>query len=199
MEKEQDGISPVVIVVLGLCAVIGLAYLFIQNVSGSRIASNESAAIAGLRAYLGAQNTFRRSDYYGIGKKVYANTRDGTGFTDLYQVGGPGSKSEAIKLIDITFAEATVGGRPKAGYLFADITADADGPYDPVTGCGLCAVPASYNRSGRNIFIVDVTGTVYLKDAAVRYPGLRTGETPPPLTVYPDPTEIATWLPVGSE
>ncbi|MHC4504717.1 MAG: DUF2950 family protein [Planctomycetota bacterium] len=165
---------------------------------GSRIASNESCAIAYLRGYLSAQHMFKRSSFYGIGKKVYANPRDGVGFSDLYQVGhGAGPRGEALEMIDVTFADARWGYRrkkPKAGYYFADLEYD-----DYTTDCGLCAAPASYNRSGRNIFIVDVTGTVYEKDAAAEFPNVRTGDAVLPLRAYPDAKAITTWIPVGSE
>ncbi|MHC4506096.1 MAG: DUF2950 family protein, partial [Planctomycetota bacterium] len=165
---------------------------------GARIASNESCAIASLRAYLAAQNYFKRRCLYGTAKKVYANPRDGVGFSDLYQVGhGAGPRGEALEMIDVTLADARWGYRrnkPRAGYYFADLEYD-----DYTTDCGLCAVPANYNRSGRNIFIVDVTGTVYQKDAAAEFPNVRTGDAVPPLRTYPDARAITTWIPVGTE
>ena len=174
------------------------AALAVPSGGGSRIASNESCTIASLRGYLGAQNTFKRNCSYGIGKKVYANPRDGVGFSDLYQVGhGAGPRGEVLKMIDVAFADARWGYRrhkPKAGYYFADLEYD-----DYSTDCGLCAVPASYNRSGRNIFIIDATGTVYQKDAAAEFPNVRTGDAVLPLRAYPDAKAITTWIPVGSE
>ena len=189
---------------VGLAALVavGIALpscnLFLPPLRGSRTASNESATIAGLRAYLGAQNVFHRTDYYGIGKKVYANPKDGVGFSDLYQIGYPSApRGEPFKLIDVTFANASAGNpgpRPKAGYYFADLHYK-----DYSTGCGLCAVPASYNRSGRNIYIIDVTGTVYQKDAAAEFTGVTTGSKVPPLKTYPSAQALTTWIPVGSQ
>ena len=89
-----------------VCAVAGLAILVLVAVLSARvlrrdkIASNESAAIGALRAYLSAQNQFKRSDSYKTGSLVYANTRDGAGFPDLYQIGGPGSDGKVLRLID---------------------------------------------------------------------------------------------------
>ena len=198
MGREGDGLALGVIVVFAVGSVLGLAYVLIQNVTCSRTASNESAAIACLRAYLGAQYTFHRTDYYGIGKKVYANPKDGVGFSDLYQIGYPSApRGEPFKLIDVTFANASAGNpnrKPKAGYCFADLRYA-----DYSVECGLCAVPASYNRSGRNIFIIDITGVVYQKDAAAVYPGLQTGDTVPPLTRYPDAEALTPWTAVGSQ
>ncbi len=149
-------------------------------------ASNEAAAIAGLRAYLGAQGVFQRKAYYGDeAGKVCANPKDGQGFPDLYKVGEPEADGGPLKLIDRTFAEATSPARPKSGYYFVDITADADGPYDPATDCGLCAVPARYKKSGVNTYIINFTGTVYYRD--------NDGK---PVTTWPD-VEKEGWKPVG--
>ncbi len=164
-----------------------IAAIAIPNLLASKMVSNEAAAIAGMRAYLGAQNTFHRTDFYGKGALVYANPKDGRGFPDLYEVGG-----EKIKLIDEMFAKATVDGTPKAGYYFADLEYD-----DYAIDCGLCAAPAAYNSTGRNIFIIDVMGTIYQMDATGTYPGIETGDRVKPLTKYPSTKELQTrWLPV---
>jgi hypothetical protein len=144
------------------------------------MASNEAATITGCRAYLGAQGVFHRIPRYGKSKRVYANSRDGAGFPDLFQIGGPGSANNAIKLIDPAMARATGPATAKAGYYFVDIKYD-----DYSTDCGLCAVPARYGRSGLNTFIIDITGTVYKKDTGGR-----------PVTRYPDTAKDG-WLPVG--
>ncbi len=193
---------------VGLAALVavGIALpscdLFIPHTDG-RIVSNESVTMAYLRAYLSAQNQFKRSDFYGIGKTVYANPSDGNGFADLYQLGYPSApRGEVFGMIDVTFADAGARNpspKPKAGYLFADITGCGNVPYDYTVDCGLCAVPASYNRSGRNIYIIDVTGTVYQKDAAAEYPWIQTGDGVPPLKRYPDLKTLVTWTPVGWE
>jgi hypothetical protein len=149
----------------------------------SRVASNETAAVAALRVYVAAQNIFHRTDFYGKGELVYANVRDGAGLPDLYEVGG-----REIKLIDRAFARATGPETPKAGYYFVDIVKGADGrDYDPRIEFGLCAVPARYDRTGRNTLMVDVTGTVYLRDNGGK-----------PVTRYPSEKELAArWVPVG--
>ena len=148
-----------------------------------------SAAIAGLRAYLGAQGTFQRVDRYGKKKLVYANPIDGKGLADLYRVGGLLKESDGseIKFIDLAFARATSPQTAKAGYWYVEIMGDAvDGkPYDYTNACGLCAVPAVYGETGIDTFIVDLTGTVYRKD---------TGGAP--VQVYPD-TANEGWEPVG--
>jgi len=170
-------VSSAVLLIVPLLAVVSA--IAIPNLVSSRIASNEVAAIAGLRAYVGAQGTFHRRDYYGKGELVYANPVDGQGFSDLHEVGG-----QQIKLIDYSMARATSSTRAKAGYYFVDLTGSEEGPYDYRYYFGLCAVPAQYPRTGRNTFVMDVTGTVYKKDTGGR-----------PVTVYPDTNDG--WLPVG--
>jgi hypothetical protein len=64
--------------------------------------------------------------------------------------------------------------------------------------CGLCGAPKSYNRSGRNVFVIGVAGTVYQKDAAaVRT--CATGDEVTPETGYPSATALTEWIPVGAE
>jgi len=145
-------------------------------------------AIASLRAYLGAQSTFRRVDRYGKGKLVYANTIDGEGLPDLWRIGGTLEKLDGteLKLIDLAFARATSPNTAKSGYWYVEITGDAaTGPYDHAQDFGLCAVPAVYGKTGLHTFIVDLTGTVYKKDTRGT-----------PVRVYPD-IEKEGWVPVG--
>jgi hypothetical protein len=153
------------------------------------MANNSSAAIPGLRTYLGAQGTFQRVDRYGKGELVYANPKDGVGFPDLYRIGGPLAAPDGteIKLIDLALARATSPETNKAGYWFVEITSDAvtGRPYDYTKDCGLCAVPAAYGKTGLYTYIIDLTGTVYKKDNGGK-----------PVTVYPD-VEKDGWRPVG--
>ncbi|MHC4249070.1 MAG: DUF2950 family protein [Planctomycetota bacterium] len=154
-----------------------------------RMAGGHSGAIAGLRAYMGAQGAFQRVDRYGKGKRVFANTVDGAGFPDLYRIGGPLDKPDGteIKLIDLAVVRATSPERAKAGYWFVEITSDAvtGKPYDYAVDCGLCAVPAVYGKSGLYTYIINITGTVYKKDNGGK-----------PVTVWPD-VEKEGWVPVG--
>jgi len=202
VEPQRDDlfVGGILVVAIGSVVTVFLA----TSYHGSRrVPHYGSYTVAGLRAYLSAQNQFKRTDFYGIGKKVYANPFNGNGLADLYQLGYPSApRGEAFGMIDVTFADASARNpspKPKAGYLYADITSCANVPYDHTMDCGLCAVPASYIRSGRHIFIIDVTGTVYQKDAAAEYPWIQTGDPVPPLTRYPDPKELVTWTPVGTE
>ena len=79
--------------------------------------------------------------------------------------------------------------RARPGYYFVDITHDAQGAeFDFSIDCGLCAVPAEYDRTGRNTFLIDVTGTVYQKDTQGW-----------PVWLYPANPVAKGWIPVGGE
>ena len=172
-----------------LIVLVTLAWLAMGNVSSFPMASNESCAIASLRAYLGGQGTFKRRRRYRGGDTVYANPFSGTGFPDLYCVGGPSGKSRGIdiNLIDLALARATSPETPKAGYWLIDIIADKrTGFYDFTKECGLSAMPAVHGETGLHTFVIDIRGTVYKKDNGGK-----------PVTVFPDVGKDG-WLPVGS-
>ncbi len=152
---------------IGVAALIAVS-IVASRLGPARMASNETAAIAALRTYLGAQSQFHRTDHYGKGHRVYANPDDGSGYPDLYEIGGPGSGGKRLELIDREFAEARHGGpfeKPRSGYLFIDIEYD-----DFSTDCGLWAYPARHDRSGRNVFFIDMTGVVYHNDLRGQIP-----------------------------
>ena len=184
--KESRIKIAIAVVAVGVALLVGADVAWTVLFGHSHGPNYEGAAIAGLRACLGAQGVFRREDRYGKGALVYANPVDGKGFPDLYRVGGPreSETGDELKLIDIAFARATSAESPKSGYWFVDIIADTKaGPYDFTEDCGLCAVPARYGKSGLHTFIIDARGTVYKKDnggAAV--------------TIWPDSKEDG-WLP----
>ncbi len=164
---------------------ICLVLMVIPSLVMSEAASNETSAIVSLETYASAQVRFHRNDHYGIGKRVHANPKDGAGFPDLYEIGGPDSGGTVLGLIDRHFAEATSPERARCGYWFVDITGDANGPYDFTKQFGLCAVPAEHGRSGRSTFIIDASGKVYLKWTEGR-----------PVRIWPD-VYAEEWIPVG--
>ena len=172
-----------------LIALATLAWTVMPNLTHGGGRSPGSAAIAGLRQYLGGQGTFQREDRYGKGRIVFANCINGKGFADLYRVGGPLDEPDGteLKLISLDLARARSPETAWAGYWFVDIVGDAISGkhYDYTKGCGLCAVPAEYMVTGLNTFIIDIRGTVYKKDNGGR-----------PVTVFPD-VEKDGWLPVG--
>lgn len=193
-DERARRVGCVVGIVLIVLLVLAIA---IPNLMAPRIQSNESFIIGSMRAYVSAQREFRKVDRYGIGRKVYANPKDGVGFRDLYHIGYDGKSvpgKPVPHLIEQALADADVSlakPRPMAGYLFVDITGDADGPYDYTTEFGLCAVPLPYSRSGRNMFIVDPDGHVFQSDASFHVPpGESRAE---PVTTWPD---LRSWIPV---
>ena len=188
--RKKVGLPRVLVGVLVVLVVVLVAgNVLIPSFGCDRISSNECAAVGAVRTYLGAQNQFHRTDFYGTGSPVWANPWNGSGFPDLYEVGGPASGGTKLKLIDLALARARLGGKPRAGYYFCEILGAAGkGPYDFSTDCGLCAFPAEYNRTGRNTFIIDVTGVVYQKDTKGW-----------PVWIYPDFAKSKGWIPVGGE
>ncbi|MHC4249071.1 MAG: hypothetical protein ACYS9X_08085 [Planctomycetota bacterium] len=179
-----------VIAFAGMAALV-LAARAVSCLTHSHSSPNHVAAYAALRAYIGAQQTFRKKPRYGPDTGcVYANPRDGTGFPDLFRVGGPLERLDRteLKLIDLAFARATSPETPKAGYWFVEIIGDAvTGPYDYTRECGLCTVPAVYGVTGTPTYIVDPTGRIYTKD---------THGTP--VRVFPD-VDREGWRKVGSD
>jgi len=174
--------------------IAAIAAIAVPNLLSSRMASNETAAIAALRAYLGAQGTFHCTDRYGVGGHFYANESDGAGFPDLFEIGyaGGAPTTDALQLVDMAFAQADADMAttvPKSGYIFDDVITDAiSGNYDYAVSCGLAACPGTHNKTGINSFMVDITGVVYKKD-------LGAAQTSPP-TTYPD-MSAESWLAVS--
>ncbi len=179
-------------------AIIGvIAAIAIPNLMASRMVSNETAAVASMRAYLAGQNMFKRMDHYDIGLHVYANSTGGIGYTELYRIGYPTAPvGEILDIIQITFADAWSGAAATmamAGYQFDDIDYG-----DATIACGLCAAPTAYNQSGRSMYIVNTGGTVRQRDAANEVPGTVTGDMVVPITAYPVAADIAAdWSPVN--
>jgi len=186
-------------IVVAIIAVI--AAIAIPNLMQSKLASNETATIANMRTYVAAQATFHKTDFYGCGTLLYAHpdsitpsglTITANGFRDLYEVTSATVGVKTIGLIDQGFAKAAYKGdkKPKSGYWFDDIINNGTKNYDPAIEFGLWGSPASYERSGRNNFVVDVAGQVYQKDAE----GTAGSEVVPEDT-WPD--NITQWVTVG--
>jgi len=179
----------VVIGVASVVVLLVLAAIAVPNLTGSRIASNETSAIASVLIIQAGQATFRKADYYGVGEGVYANERDGNGIVDLYEL--PDGKR--MGLIDRSLAMAITGERPKAGYyVVAAIGGEAR------TQFAVCAAPASFGKSARNVFYTDESGTVYQIAAEWVYPGICPGDRVPPITRRLTEEQLSTgWIAVG--
>jgi type IV pilus assembly protein PilA len=146
-------------IVVAIIAII--AAIAIPSLLASRRSSLETNAVGACRTYSSAQTMFKRNDWDADGVMGYA-----TPFTLLNtQVDSDGVN---IQLIDSAFAAAVVGGRPKHGYFFQDMT-----NINTVAGAvainwqddyGMCAMPSKYARTGYRTFIVSTGGTVFGRD-----------------------------------
>ena len=156
-------------------ALIGAVVGYLWYKDRRAIADNETAVIAALRTYCGAQNLLHRTDYDGDLILEYAGPgqrgeTEHDSFTWLYSVDVDG---EPIGLIDEDFARAKFGepgAEPYHGYHFVDLSPHAAGDaYNAAFTYGLCAFPAEYGVTGLHTFIVDVQGTVFEGDCEGRH------------------------------
>ena len=182
--------SPMV-VVAGVAIVAAIA---IPNLLRSRMAANETAAVAACKAFCTAQDIYRRTDYNKDGVLEYAQALKGK--DSLYE-NAPGQGD--LALIDRSFANAeanTENAMPKAGYYFKVLK--GQGPHAQggarnymanghmTQGYAFVAYPAQYDGTGRNTFLVSHAGTIYQKDL-----GAQTQAIVEKMTEY-DPDE--TWV-----
>ena len=166
-------------IVVAIIAII--AAIAIPNLLRSRMAANESAGIAACKTFAEAEDIYRRTDWDSDGILEYSLTI--TGANSLYEKNaGTGD----VTLVDSAFAHAEGDpgtAQPKAGYVFRVLTGQGasapGGTKTYVTGANmtlgyaLSAVPASYDGTGRNSFMINNTGTVYQNDQ-----GLTTAHMP---------------------
>jgi len=157
-------------IVVAIIAIV--AAVAIPSLMRSRMAANETAALAACRAYSEAQEIYHRTDYDRDGVLEFCQRMKGT---DSLLETAAGSMD--LALIDTAFANAE--GAPgtatlRAGYVFTILTsqgaAATGGARSYIigtnmqTGFGFCAVPGSYDGTGRNTYIVDQHGTIYQGD-----------------------------------
>jgi serpin B len=131
------------------------AALTVSRLRRSRSPSNESSAIAALRAYVGAQLAHL------LARGKYAR--------GLKALVGHGLDPE------IAAAQFSApGARPYRGYYFSD----------PMPKLLLFAFPAGYGRTGRNTFMIDRTGTAFQRDlGGAMPPSAKPGPPPEPKVV----------------
>ncbi|HEY3320500.1 MAG TPA: DUF2950 family protein [Planctomycetota bacterium] len=159
-------------IVVAIIAII--AAIAIPSLLRSRMAANETAAAAACKAFAEAEEIYHRTDYNRDGVLEYCQHLSGN--DSLLETS---SGSGDLALIDKNFAhaEGTVpaGGVPKAGYVFTILTRQG-APLRTINyvvknrmtlGYGLCTIPASYDGTGRNSFLIGNTGTIYQKDRGV--------------------------------
>ncbi len=158
-------------IVVAIIAII--AAIAIPNLLRSRMAANESAAVAACKTFAEAEDIYRRTDWDKDGILAYTIRISGA-YSLFEKTAGVGD----IALVDASFAKAghptAASKSPKAGYIFEVLTgqgANAPGGAKSyisagvmTLGYGLSAVPASWDGTGRNQFMINNTGTVYQQD-----------------------------------
>src|SRR5882724_2876221 len=171
--KKQGFTLIELMIVVAIIAII--AAIAIPNLLRSRMAANETAAVAACKAFCTAEDIYRRTDYNKDGVLEYAQHLSGN--NSLYEnAAGAGD----IALVDRSFANAEGAplstAVPKAGYVFVVLTsqgANASGgvrsfvagaPLRMTLGYGLGATSNQYDGVGRNTFVVSNAGTIYQKD-----------------------------------
>lgn len=149
-----------------------LAAIAIPSLLRSRMAANETAAAACCKAFAEAEEIYRRTDYTGNGCLKYATALAGNNSL-LETIAGSGN----LAMIDKTFgaAEGQPGvATPKTGYVFTVLTrqgASATGGTriyivngNMTLGYALNALPAAYDTTGRDSFMINHNGTIFQTD-----------------------------------
>jgi prepilin-type N-terminal cleavage/methylation domain-containing protein len=189
-------------IVIAIIAVI--AAIAIPNLLQASLSSNETTTIANMRSICGAQSNFKRAVWYQtLNQNSYAN-----GAKDLYEL-ATGTQRKG-NLIDRAYsnafgstkaemiAPASTGKKGKAGYVFTDNSFQADGtthvdlsdPSVPVVDFDYCGYPVTWNKTGRQAFVVNLEGSVYARDFGVV-------ATTAPVTVFPPATDLTLWHSTG--
>ena len=150
-------------IVVAIIAII--AAIAIPSLLRSRMAANSTAAAASCKAFAEAEEIYHRTDYDGDGVLEYSSTM--TGNASLCT-----QNPVEIALIDRAFAGAEgPTGTPKAGYIFTVLTTQTM----PVArnyllngnmtlGYALSAMPAAYDSTGRDSFMISNAATIYQSD-----------------------------------
>ncbi|MEI6234848.1 MAG: DUF2950 family protein [Planctomycetota bacterium] len=157
-------------IVVAIIAII--AAIAIPNLLRSRMAANETAAVAACKAFCTAEDIYRRTDYNKDGVLEYSQALSGN--NSLYSTTGSAGD---LALIDRSFALAEgqpLTATPKAGYVFQILTSQgasaSGGARSFVTasrmtlGYALSALSNQYDGVGRNTFVVSNAGTIYESD-----------------------------------
>ena len=157
-------------IVVAIIAII--AAIAIPSLLRSRMAANQTAAVAACKAFAEAEEIYRRTDYDRDGILEYAQRLSGANSL-LETTANAGD----LALVDQTFGRAEGGNTvatPKSGYVFTVLTRQGvsatGGARSYVTGSnmtlgyGLCAVPGAYDGTGRDQFLISNNGTIFQKD-----------------------------------
>ena len=141
-------------IVVAIIAVI--AAIAIPSLLQSRMATNETMAIAALKTIGSAQNIWNKSDTDGNAIKDYSTNISALNTTVV--AGAP------VALIDDAIANAAEPAvQPYNGYWLQSNTPAAPANTDDWSAC---AFPSTYGRSGVRTFSIDTQGVVLMKDNA---------------------------------
>ena len=148
----------------------------LEEVINRRIGENELTTVANLRAYVDAQEGYRKNDWDEDGVSEYAQkliSTPGT-YDGLYWEPGDGVPESPFGSLISQAELATAAADGYFGYRYRILTRQgtnvAGGQYNYIVngnmigGFALIAMPAQYDRTGIMTFVVNQYGTVYEKD-----------------------------------
>jgi hypothetical protein len=104
-----------------------------------------------------------------------------------------------LKQRDGAFAKNIAGGGSEGGYCFADMETIAGKPIDWRRDFALCAVPATYGRTGSRTFVVKTDGRVWARDLGadlylLEAPLLANRDRPHFVADFPADPEAEGWV-----
>jgi hypothetical protein len=151
-----------------------IAAIAVPSLLRSRMAANETAGAACCKAYAEAQEIYHRTDYNKDGVLEYAQALKGDWSLIETKAG-----LNDVSMIDLSFGDAegppSKSPTPKAGYCFKVLkgqgAAAPGGKRSYLSGTrmtlgyALLAYPARYDSTGRNMFMINNSGTLFMKDA----------------------------------
>ena len=157
-----------------------LTSLAIPNLIRARMAANEVAAIAQLKALGTTQEIYRRTDWDGNGIKEYAQNIGNNGgnanleslFFNVRNNSNTGLIDTSVCNAEIPNTGSTSGTTPRGGYLYY---VQLGATYPAVvsfvnsngvmnTGYSFCSIPYTYGINGVNTFQMNSSGVVYARD-----------------------------------
>jgi prepilin-type N-terminal cleavage/methylation domain-containing protein len=161
-----------------------LAAISIPSMLRSRMAANETSAVASIKAYSQAQEIFRRTDWDVNGMLEYSQSLGNVNYPGVIYPNliDKAANDGIVAVIDRALANAE--GEPglatgKAGYVFAIlkthgptqrsfVVSIAGGAPAMLYGHALSGVPESYDATGRNRYLLDQSGVIYQLDMGVQ-------------------------------